>query len=331
MLAIRLNNPETLAEYETIIAIYNQALPDNAATAAEWQHYDREWSSKYLFQRFIVEYDGGFIAEGAIFEPFWMHVPGKYVYAYTTLPAYEALTVDGESVHDAIYAFVLDYLAPHKPQSLFGFAREDKLTMVNWLLANGFQPKMRYPVSRLDVQNFDPSPFEAVRAQVAASGIDLMTLTELQAQDPAWKTKTHALYNEIEMDIPAPDPPTPEPMEEFEKTFKSPNFIADGWLIAVDKTQTDDDAVGPYVGITMLGIKLATPEKMGTWITGVTRSYRRRGIALALKVASIEFARRQGVKFIETDNEENNPMYQINMKLGFEPLPAWADYEKTLG
>ena len=72
---------------------------------------------------------------------------------------------------------------------------------------------------------------------MAASGVEILTLPELQARDSNWKVKVHKLYNEIELDI---------------------------------------------------------------------------------------------IKFIETDNEENNPMYQINLKLGYEPLPAWVDYEKKL-
>jgi hypothetical protein len=33
---------------------------------------------------------------------------------------------------------------------------------------------------------------------------------------------------------------------------------------------------------------------------------------------------------IETENEENNPMYDLNLKLGFQPCPAWTNYVKVL-
>ena len=35
-----------------------------------------------------------------------------------------------------------------------------------------------------------------------------------------------------------------------------------------------------------------------------------------------------GIEWIETSNEENNPMYQLNFRLGFEPAAAWLDFEK---
>ena len=54
------------------------------------------------------------------------------------------------------------------------------------------------------------------------------------------------------------------------------------------------------------------------------------GIATALKLHAIRFAKKEGIELIETENEENNPMYQLNVQLGFRPLPAWVEFEKTL-
>ena len=45
---------------------------------------------------------------------------------------------------------------------------------------------------------------------------------------------------------------------------------------------------------------------------------------------AIEFAAQRGVKSIQTDNEENNPMFQLNLALGFKPVPAWISLEKRL-
>jgi GNAT superfamily N-acetyltransferase len=127
---------------------------------------------------------------------------------------------------------------------------------------------------------------------------------------------------ELEKDVPSPDPHTQEPMEEFEKVFTRPNFCAEGWFLAVDH--------GEPVGISMLGFSDTRADKMFTWLTGVMRSHRRQGIATAMKLCAIEFARGRDVRFIETGNEENNPMYQLNLMLGFKPKPAWLDFEKQL-
>ena len=67
-----------------------------------------------------------------------------------------------------------------------------------------------------------------------------------------------------------------------------------------------------------------------TGLTGVSRDYRRRGIVTALKVKAIEVAKVDGFETIETSNEENNPMFQLNLQLGYEPAPAWLEFEKKL-
>jgi hypothetical protein len=56
------------------------------------------------------------------------------------------------------------------------------------------------------------------------------------------------------------------------------------------------------------------------------RPYRRRRIATALKLRTIDYAQRRGARTIETSNEEHNPMYQLNLRLGFRPRPAWVSY-----
>ena len=63
-------------------------------------------------------------------------------------------------------------------------------------------------------------------------------------------------------------------------------------------------------------------------MTGVLRTYRRMRIATALKVRTIEFAQTYGAQWIETSNEENNPMLQLNLRVGFQPAPAWLSFEK---
>lgn len=74
----------------------------------------------------------------------------------------------------------------------------------------------------------------------------------------------------------------------------------------------------------------AIPTKLETASTGVVRSHRRRGITTAMKLRAIQWAQANGYESIETDNEENNPMYAINMQLGYQPMPAWLSYQKEL-
>lgn len=106
------------------------------------------------------------------------------------------------------------------------------------------------------------------------------------------------------------------------RVLKSPTFFPDGWMIATDGKQ--------YVGMSCINLIPADAKKVQTELTGVLPEYRRKGIATALKVLTIKVAKSYGARIIKTDNEENNPMYTLNLKLGFKPKPAWLHFEKKL-
>ena len=112
--------------------------------------------------------------------------------------------------------------------------------------------------------------------------------------------------------------------------YAHPNFRMDAHFVAVDKHKSTQTSVWEIVGVSQIGINPATPDKVQTWLTGVRRAYRRLGLATALKLQAIAFVQTHGARYIETDNEENNPMYTINMTLGFEPQPAWLEFQKEI-
>ena len=62
---------------------------------------------------------------------------------------------------------------------------------------------------------------------------------------------------------------------------------------------------------------------MHNTFTAVERAYRKRNIALALKLLTLDYAKRHGVSHIRTDNDSTNaPMLAINRTLGYKPVPG---------
>jgi GNAT superfamily N-acetyltransferase len=69
----------------------------------------------------------------------------------------------------------------------------------------------------------------------------------------------------------------------------------------------------------------------GNNLTGVDPVYRGRGIARALKLKTIEWAREHDVESIYTQNDiENRRMLAINISLGYKPLPTEVEMVKDL-
>lgn len=211
----------------------------------------------------------------------------------------------------------------YEPKKLVAWTREDQAGGIQFLTRREFKQVMRVPESELDLTTFDATPFQTTVERVTSGNLTVKTLAELLESDPDCKTKLYDTVWEMLKDVPMPDPLTRYPQDIWEKrTFENPGLMPEGWYLALDGDQ--------YVGLTALWRNQGNEELLETGLTGVLRSHRRQGIATALKVLAIEYARSQGYKRVRTDNEENNPMFQINLRLGFKATPAALDFVKHL-
>ncbi len=257
----------------------------------------------------------GFAAVG---ETFWSRQPGKYHIYLVVDPAHQR-----QGIGSRLYDFTVAQLQQDcQATILTSGTREDKTDALQFLANRGFVQDIREPMSELDVSVFDATPFAAKQERVRAYGISIHSLEELTVLCPDWQERYWQLDTAISPDIPSPDPFTPRPLEEWVKArCEAPDFdTATRWIAR----QGED-----WVGISELWInREASTDKAFTGLTGVTRQVRRKGVATALKLEAIRYAQEHGFRTIVTDNEENNPMYQINMALGFRPLPAWLGFRK---
>ena len=307
----------TDAEYEACVGIANANWPEEKSAPESWKHRDKHRNPERLFQRVVGEVDGKIVAFSSYGESDWAYVPGKYFVGVEVHPDHQR-----KGYGSAMYDHVAAALAERDPLFFTADTREDKPDFIRFLTKRGFEPTMRYPVSHLNPQTFDFERFEAIEKRVKESGIEIVNVPDLPARDPDWKRHWYDLECECWMDVPLPEPPTIGRYEEFQSRFESPNYDASAHFIAIDE--------GKYVGLTGMWISKVEPHKLYTGLTGVVRSHRRRGVATALKINGVRYARDYGATIVETDNEENNPMFGLNLQLGFVAQPAWLDFRKVL-
>lgn len=304
-------------DYAIKVALDNAAWPDLPQTVEESRHSDESWDRKYAFARFIAEENGHPVAYGTYLEPFWSYRPGKYFLDITVDPRKQRRGIGTTFLH-----YLIAEVEARGATNLTAYTREDKHQARAFLEKFGFERGLREPISELDVTAFDPAAFADRVAQVEASGIRLASLAELAAEEPDWVRKFSDMTHIIEQDVPSSDPPEKPSYESSRKWLTGPRVDLNALLVAVDGDT--------WVGTSMLILRLADPTTMSTGLTGILRSHRRRGIATALKVRAIEYAQTLGVKAIQTENEENNPMFQLNLQLGYKPKPAWLEYNCLL-
>lgn len=308
------------ADYEAAVAVENATFPEYPGTAAEWRHWDAAREARHHLERHLVlDASGRAVALGSA-----SHMPSMYHPRRLSL----GVSVHPEHRHRGIGAALYDHLrasiAPMDPIGLRGDAREDMPESRAFLERRGFREVQRDWENHLDLATYDDAPFAGRVEAVIAGGIRIATLAELLAEDPdAWRP-IHEMQDEIGRDVPSPDERTSIDFDAWlRRVVDNPNLMPDGYFVALD---------GPTpVGVSNLWRVQADPTIVETGLTGVRRSHRRRGIALALKLRALDHARSQGFRKVKTWNAHANAgMLAINEALGFQKQPAWITYALEL-
>ena len=317
--------PFAASDYESALSVEMAVWPDYPETAAEWRFRDKHRDPKCRHARFVAEIppEGRactptLIGYAAHDQSVDMYHPRKFHVSVSVLPEWQ-----GTGVGERLYNGLISALQPFDPILLRAMTREDKVRSVRFLTDRGFVEEMRDWESRLDMAAFDPSAFADAEAAVAAKGVTIRTLSEIKSLYPDWARKLFDLDWTVVLDMPSPDVHTIPTFENWEQNvLRSPNFLPDAWFIALDGDT--------FVGESALW-KESGSQNLNVGATGVRREYRRRGIALALKLRACTFAKNYGCVQIRTWNAQTNrAMLSINESLGFIKQPAWVAYAKTM-
>jgi predicted N-acetyltransferase YhbS len=155
------------------------------------------------------------------------------------------------------------------------------------------------------------------------AGFRICSIQELVEDGMDWKRGLYELTWEIAQDIPNPDEPTRLPFEQYSRMLDNKTlYDYELMFIAFDQE-------------TMIGYSRVSPLEEGsktvqTGMSGVLRPYRRKGIVTALKVRGFESLKERGYEWICTDNDETNPMYDLNQRFGFEKYAEFRAYKLVI-
>jgi GNAT superfamily N-acetyltransferase len=182
-------------------------------------------------------------------------------------------------------------------------AKEDDPASLAWLERRGFEAVERQKALELvlaDVEPVTPLPPDGVAILQRA---------------PEHEPGMYAVGVEAGKDIPGLDADH-EPSFEQWRSFEidRPSRRPELAFVAL--------AGGEVIGFASIDV---FGESDTGWhgLTAVSRAWRGRGIATALKRSQIEAARRLGLRRLMTESEERNePMRRLNAKLGYGPVPG---------
>lgn len=309
-------------EYERLAQISNSLFPDHPLSAQELKSFDDNLDkTKYYLQRYSCfnKDTGEIVGFVSLGHMVWMFSPQRFL---------GRIIVDkdqqNKGVGQYLYENLIEFLSDLSASEAWTFGKEDMPISLSFLAKRGFRERFRTWESWLNPASVDVSRFSHYSEKASTAGVEISTLARELRDDRECYAKLYTLNQDLMADVPMPEPFTPLPYEQWLAfDMKDPGLIPEAYAIAKHGTQ--------YVGLSTVRHLDKEPRGLYQALTGVKREYRGKGVAFAMKLKVIEYARKNGYEKIKTENATTNaPMFGINMKLGFKRETGWIAFSKTL-
>lgn len=287
-------------ELAHVARIVSTVTPENPMSVAEMRWQEEKYPGG---RRFIAWLHGDVVGAGGVgrmyvypedFPGLWGNI--------AVLPEHRRRGVGG-----AILAEISSVARAAGKTMLIGRTTATHPEAIEFAEHRGFVEHERMKAVRLDLGGLEP-PAIAAPEGVLITSLDAM---------PDLVEGVYAVAQEALPDIPGDGPIAPGTLEEFRVRDVDRDAIPPGgFAVAVD------EATGRVIGYANLMLVPANPAIAWHGMTAVARAWRGRGVASALKRATIAWAAANGFEALETANDvDNAPMRTVNRQLGYRPLP----------
>ena len=336
-LTVRLATP---ADHEAVARVYTLARPGNPATASLLAAQDTaQAEASAIHPRWLAELGGDgsgggeVVGAAEIMEPLGSRSPGSFWLELAVLQE-----ARGQGAATLLYRALTRELAllaptlttPPTAIRLKAVVSEANPIALRFAQKHGFAEVERFWDRTLELSGFDP----ARHTRPLPEGVELLTLEQFAARVPDVALALHLLNEEARADLPrAPGELfTPLPPEALRGWLGHLNpalvLLAVRGEVPVGFTALEPSGT---TGPTNTGLLTSRPAQVHDpakyelmiAMTGVARAERNRGLARALKVASMQAAKQAGWAVIRTSNHSGNMgMLKVNDALGFGREPA---------
>jgi GNAT superfamily N-acetyltransferase len=293
-----------------IVGIISIVAPDDPTSVAEMRWSETAYPGG---RRFLAWLDGEPVGSGGV---------GRiYVYAedYPALWGSIAVLPDHrrKGVGGALLAVLAEAARAAGKPTLVGRTTSDRTESMAFLEHRGFVEHERMKAVRLDLETIEIPTIDP------PAGVEITSL----AARPDLIEGVYAVALEALPDIPGEGPMVPGSLAEFRVRDVDRDVVpAGGFAVGLDAT------TGTVVGYANLMLVPGNPTIAWHGMTAVARAWRGRGVASAMKRATIAWAAANGIEALETANDTDNvPMRAVNRALGYQPLPDEIYYRGSVG
>ena len=273
------------------VALLRKASPTAVVTVESWLHRGRTMPPRAALAGWVAVEDDRVVATA------WAH---RTFFSAGSTTAMAGVFVDSPYRRGGIGSALLDLVTQHVDsigcdELLVSFTENDD--GVRFAERHGFREIRAEREALLDLRTVDAAP---------PDDVDIRAVTDV---DPrlAWIADVEATR-----DMPSTEQIDHVPYEDWgEHVLEYPLFAAAGSFVAL--------VDGEPAAVSLLIADEASGRSMNMF-TGTRQAFRGRGLGLAVKLASIRWAKEHGITQMATRNDETNaPMLAINRRLGFVP------------
>ena len=288
-------------DLERLAAIVNTTTPEDPTTLDEIHWSDATYPGS---TRLLAEIDGRALG-AAIVGRIYMYPPEYHAYwgSIGVLPKARR-----RGIGDRLLRGISDAAREAGKTELHIRCLDDRPEGIDFLSHRGFAELERSKTVHLELAGITVPPL------VTPPGVEITTL----AARPDLVEGVHAVALATFDDIPGGEGPMAVgDLAEFRaRDVDRAPIPKDAFFVAADT------ATGRAVGYASLMFLPGSTTRAYHDMTAVLRTFRGRGVARALKQATIAWAIDNGLTTLETGNDEANaPMRALNAQLGYQPLP----------
>lgn len=306
----------TTIDYPALAEFFAIVYPDTVIDEASLIAADEQRDPRFHLKRWGIIHNNRIVGAGSYFQREWFYHPQKFRVSVLILPEYRQ-----RGLGTVLYNQVVEALQPLHPIALIADTYENCPVNIRFLEKQGFEIFIRDRELRLDVATFEFTPFGDYSEKLRTHGVEIKSVLDL-ADDSERNRKLYDLDRQMSIDAPQTEHAPERSLDAYiEFAITGQNAFPEGFFVAVQGEN--------YIGFTQ--VMLSSENTLYQLLTGVRREYRRRGIAMALKLRSIEHAQTKAIKTIITNNDpQNRDMLALNERLGYVRQPDQLFFQKIL-
>jgi GNAT superfamily N-acetyltransferase len=295
--ALRKSDAEAVAQLAVAVNPHQVVTPEHA-----WHRASRS-PARARRRDWVAEVDGALVGHAHAGFEWSVPTPGKGRFWIGVLPERR-----GRGIGAELYRQVEEYLRSGGAWRLRTWVDADPAGE-RFVRQRGFEHTGADRVSEADPRQVDFSELSALEAAAAAARFRLAPLAEVRNR----VEDLFEICRQGELDMPSDEPETALDFEGWQwDELEHPNLSDEGSFVALAEKRP--------VSLAFLTVD---PERRMAYnqMTATLPQFRRRGLALLVKLAAARWAAENGIERLLTENDrENVGMLALNDRLGYRPL-----------